>query len=479
MKTVKNYLYNVVYQLFVIIVPLITVPYISRVLGKTAVGINAYTNSIVTYFVLFGSIGVALYGNRTVAYRRNDPKELTKVFWEITLMRLITISIAILAYALYVFFIAREYHSVLLAQGLLLLAAAFDISWLFMGLEDFKKTVVRNMIVKVASLVLIFTFVKTRQDLILFVIITAGSQFFGTLTFWPYLRKTLVKTKVSELDLWQHFMPSIALFIPEIATQVYLVLNKTMLGKWYSVDSAGYFDNSDKIVRVLLAVVTATGTVMLPRVASTFAAGNFEKVKSYLNVTFDFVSIIAFPLAFGIIAVADNFSLVYFGPGFAGIEDILKVLPLVIIFISWSNAIGKQFLLPTNQMKPYTASVIGGAFVNIILNIMVIIPFGAVGAAIASVIAEGVVTGIQLFAVRQTLQLKYLFKNTWKYLLAAGAMGMVAYMIGTLRAGVTGLVLQVVIGAMVYVLLILLLKPTILKIVLQFIKTRRISEDGL
>lgn len=479
MKTVKNYLYNVVYQLFVIIVPLITVPYISRVLGKTAVGINAYTNSIVTYFVLFGSIGVALYGNRTVAYRRNDPKELTKVFWEITLMRLITISIAILAYALYVFFIAREYHSVLLAQGLLLLAAAFDISWLFMGLEDFKKTVVRNMIVKLASLVLIFTFVKTRQDLILFVIITAGSQFFGNLTFWPYLRKTLVKTKVSELDLWQHFMPSIALFIPEIATQVYLVLNKTMLGKWYSVDSAGYFDNSDKIVRVLLAVVTATGTVMLPRVASTFAAGNFEKVKSYLNVTFDFVSIIAFPLAFGIIAVADNFSLVYFGPGFAGIEDILKVLPLVIIFISWSNAIGKQFLLPTNQMKPYTASVIGGAFVNIILNIMVIIPFGAVGAAIASVIAEGVVTGIQLFAVRQTLQLKYLFKNTWKYLLAAGAMGMVAYMIGTLRAGVTGLVLQVVIGAMVYVLLILLLKPTILKIVLQFIKTRRISEDGL
>lgn len=479
MKTVKNYLYNVAYQVFVIIVPLITVPYISRVLGKTAVGINAYTNSIVTYFVLFGSIGVALYGNRTIAYRRNDSKALTKAFWEITLLRLLTIIVSTVLYMIYVFFIAKEYQDVLLAQSIMLLAAAFDISWLFMGLEDFKKTVVRNMIVKLASLVLIFTFVKTGNDLILFVIITAGSQFLGNLTFWPYLRKTLVRIKVTELNLWQHFMPSIYLFIPEIATQVYLVLNKTMLGKWYSVDSAGFFDNSDKIVRVLLAVVTATGTVMLPRVASTFAAGNFEKVKSYLNVTFDFVSIIAFPLAFGIIAVADNFSLVYFGPGFAGIEDILKVLPLVIIFISWSNAIGKQYLLPTNQMKPYTASVIGGAFVNVILNIMVIATFGPVGAAVASVIAEGVVTSIQLYAVRQALDLKRLFKNTWKYLVAAGTMGIVAYYVGTLRAGVIGLVMQVIVGATVYGLLILLLKPTILKVVLNFIKTRRISEDGL
>lgn len=476
MKIIKNYLYNVIYQLFVIIVPLVTVPYISRVLGPSQVGINAYTNSIVTYFVLFGSVGVLLYGNRTVAYRRDNKYELTKVFWEITLLRALTISLATIAYLIYVLVIAQKYQTVLLAQSFLLFAAAFDISWLFMGLEDFKKTVVRNIMVKLISLIFIFTLVKNQDNLALYVVIITASQFIGNLTFWPYLKGILVKVKFSDLNIKQHFLPSIYLFIPQVATQVYLVLNRTMLGKMSTEIATGYYDSADKVVKVILSVVTATGTVMLPRVASTFANGNLKLVKKYLDISFDFVSLISFPLAFGIIAVSNNFSHLFFGPKFEGIESILSILAIVIIFISWSNAIGQQYLLPTNQMKPYTTSVVCGAISNFILNLLILARYGAIGAAISTVVAEGIVTMIQIYAVKNSINIKVLFKNVWKYAVSSLLMGVITYYVGIHYTGVFGLIIQVLIGGLVYGILILILKPTILTFMLDFLHKRKVND---
>lgn len=470
MNIIKNYLYNVGYQLFIIIIPLVTVPYIARVLGSEGVGINAYTNSIIQYFILFGSIGINLYGNRTIAYTRDDRRKTGQIFWEIAILRMLCILVSYIIFLIFLYFIS-EYKTFYFYQSFLIIAAAFDISWFFMGIEDFKKTVLRNMYVKVLSLIAVFIFVKTKEDVGIYILILSLSVFFGNLTLWPYLRKLVDFPNIKDFSLKRHLRPSISLFIPQIATQVYLVLNKTMLGSMIGVESAGYYENSDKIVKIILAIVTATGTVMLPRIANTFAKGNKEKVKEYLYQSFDFVSFISIPMSLGLLALAPKFSIWFLGEDFAITGILISILSLVIVLIGWSNVLGTQFLLPTNQTRYYTISVLMGAGVNIILNIPLILYFGVIGAVVATVISELAVTGTQFYYVRKTVNTGPFFRGIWKYLIAGITMVVIIRPLNLAFPGkLVFFLMEICIGILIYGLLIFILKAPIVSFVKDFFK---------
>ncbi|AUC72465.1 MULTISPECIES: flippase [Enterococcus] len=472
MKIIKNYLYNVGYQLFVIIIPLVTIPYVSRILGSNGIGINAYTNSIIQYFILFGSIGINLYGNRTIAYSRDNKKNMSQTFWEIIILRLICIVISYLLFLLFLFF-TKEYKIYYFYQSFFIIAAGFDISWFFMGIEDFRKTVLRNIFVKIASLIAVFIFVKTESDVGKYILVLSISTLMGNLTLWPYLHRFVSRPDFTKLDLWKHFFPSLTLFIPQIATQVYLVLNKTMLGAMEGVKSAGYYENSDKIVKVILAIITATGTVMLPRVANTYAKGNKEKVYQYLVLSFDFVSSICIPMALGLAAIAPKFSIWFLGSDFAITGKIISILSLVIIFIGWSNVLGTQYLLPTNQTRYYTISVISGASINLIMNIPLIQIFGIYGAVISTVLSELTVTTVQLFFIKRTIKLSKLFTGKWKYFLSAALMFIVVrYMHVMLPSGLLFFTIEAFLGILIYFLLLYLLKAPILNLAITIIRKR-------
>ncbi|WP_279145840.1 oligosaccharide flippase family protein, partial [Clostridium tyrobutyricum] len=372
MSVAKNYVYNVIYQIVILIVPLITVPYVSRVLGSGGVGVNAYTNSIIQYFILFGTIGISLYGNRSIAYVRDDKSKLSRTFWGIFLLKIVTIIISYTVFIVFINFTHSQYKTIFLFQSIYIISAAVDISWLFMGLEDFQKTVTRNLIVKVIGVVCIFIFVKNRADLWKYVLILSCSELFGQLTLWFYVPRVMDKVKLSFYDIKRHLIPSINLFIPQIATQIYLVLNKTMLGYISNTNEVGYFDMSDKITRMSLAVVTAMGVVMLPRVANTFAKGDIKKVKEYLSKSFDFASYLSFPMMFGLAGISAQFTPWFFGPGFSKTGTLMCVISPIIIFIAWSNVLGVQYMMPVGKVKQFTISVTTGAVVNFILNILLI-----------------------------------------------------------------------------------------------------------
>ncbi|KRL59281.1 flippase [Latilactobacillus fuchuensis] len=462
MKIIKNYLYNVFYQVFVLLVPLVTMPYIARVLGPTGVGINSFTNSNTQYFILLGSIGVSLYGNRQIAYYRDNRAKASQIFWEVFLMRMITIVIALGAFFVFLGFV-QDYHQAYVMQAILIVAAAFDISWFFMGFENFKVTVLRNIIIKLISLACIFIFVKGKGDLTLYIAILSISQLIGNLTLFPYLKHYINLPNWRELKIWQHFKPSMVLFVPQIATQVYLILNKTMVGKMVSVEAAGFYDNSDKIVKMVLAIVTATGTVMLPRVANTFAKGDHEQVKKYLYQSFDFVSVISVPLMFGIAAIAPKFATMFFGKAFAPVGPLMMLESVVILLIAWSNVLGVQYLLPTGHNREFTISVTIGAIVNIILNIPLILWIGTQGAMIATVLSEVSVTAYQFYVVRHDLDLGQMAQELWKYLLAGFMMfAVVLYMNLTMPFSMVKLVIQVLIGIVIYGGVLLLTRPKIL-----------------
>lgn len=462
MKVVKNYLYNASYQIFILIVPLITTPYLARVLGPKGVGINSYTNSIVQYFILFGSIGVNLYGNRQVAFVRDDKAKLTNTFYDIFIMRVLTVLIASFAFVVFISF-SKEYKIYYWAQFISLIAAAFDISWFFMGIENFSITVLRNFIVKILTLLSIFIFVKTSDDLFKYIMILSLSLLLGNIVLFPSLSKYINRFRFRGLHISIHFLPSFLLFIPQIATQIYVVLNKTMLGSMVSVQSAGYFDQSDKIIKMLLAIVTATGTVMLPHVASAFARGKSNKIKELLYSSFSFVTSISVPLTFGLFVVANKFVPLFFTFKFKEVVPIMMIESVVILLIAWSNAIGMQYLLPTNQNKSYTISVIFGAVVNLIGNIPLILLWGAAGAAVATVLSELVVALYQLAAIRKQISYRNLFSDFGKYLFAGLAMLLVVGIVDKIfPLSWWSLFFEVLIGIFIYFVVLILLKAKII-----------------
>lgn len=471
MKVIKNYLYNAGYQILNMIIPLITVPYISRVLGAHDVGINEYTNSWVTFFFLMGQMGITLYGNREVAYHRDDLYKRSQTFWGVEALQLLTVSSAFVLYLVAVLLFSTTFKEFFLLQEIWIIATGVDISWYFMGLEEFRITVVRNTLVKIASLILIFTVVKTSNDLGKYILILGASQLVGNLTLWPYLRGNIVWVSIKKWHPFKHFYPSLLLFIPTITTQVYLVLNRLMLGRMSTQADLGNFGQADKIVKFVLAVVTATGTVMLPHVANKFAKGDIKGVRNSLYSSFDFVSAISIPMMFGLMAIAKKFGPWFLGNGFVLSGSVMFIEAPIIVFIAWSNVTGTQYLMPINRVRDYTTSVTIGAVSNIVFNFLLIGRWGANGAALATVGSELLVTVTQLMMIRQTISRKRLFNEQWKYVISGGVMFLIVNRIcESINMTIGNLVLEIITGMVIYFVGLLLTKSTIIKQGLKIIK---------
>ena len=472
MKVLKNYLYNAGYQILALIVPLITAPYISRVLHPAGVGYNAYTNSIIQYFVLMADLGIAMYGQREIAYVREDPEKMSRTFWEIQFLKFFTTTIAYFAFVIFLHVYDR-YTVFLWIQSLNIIGAALDVSWLYQGVEDFKRTVLRNTMVRLLSLALIFILIKKPSDVSLYIFIIAFSNLFGNLTLWPHLRKMLVPVKIKSIHVWHHLWPTIGLFIPQIATSVYLQLNKTMLGVMMGTKYSGFYQNSDTLVKMVLSLATALGTVMLPHMSAAFVKGDKEKMHQLLYKSFDMLSILAFAMTFGIAAISTNLAPFFYGKSFWPVGPAMMIESLVIILIAWSNTIGQQYLVPTNQVKKFGTSVVLGACFNFVTNFAFIDLWGLKCAMWATVASETVVTGYQMGSVRKEIRFAEMFKNTFKYLVAGVVMFIPVYLMNIkLHTSVITLGLEVVIGIIIYIAMILLLKPTSLQTVFQMIKRK-------
>jgi O-antigen/teichoic acid export membrane protein len=473
----KNYIYNLTYQILILILPLITTPYISRVLGAENIGIYSYTVSVSAYFILFGSLGISMYGQREIAYLQDDKKKYTKIFWEIVLLRFITMAISML---IFYFTFARlgeyeTYYKILLLE---LLANCLDISWFFQGLEEFKKTVLRNIIVKIISIVSIFIFVKTADDLIKYFIIYVASVLIGNVSLWAYLPKYLTKINIKELNLLQHIKPTIGLFVPQIAIQIYTVLDKVMIGSIISDKSeVGYYEQSQKVVKLLLTIVTSLGTVMVPRMANTYINGNNAQLKEYMNKSFCFVFLLAFPIMFGIISVSDYFVPLFFGPGYDKVPMLINIISPILLAIGLSNAIGTQYLLPTKKQKEFTIAVVIGAIVNFVINIMLIGKYGAVGASIGTVIAEICVTTTEFIFIRKEFKIKDILKLSKNYALASVIMFAVCTIVKQfINNTLYNIVIQVIVGAITYGACLLLLKDEFTMSILQGLKEKVLNK---
>ncbi|AJA46760.1 putative O-antigen transporter [Clostridium pasteurianum DSM 525 = ATCC 6013] len=468
----KNFIYNLLLQIVTLFMPLITVPYVSRILGKEGIGIYSYTLSIVQYFVILGTLGVSMYGNRQIAYVRDNKQEMSKTFWSITFLKIITTSISLLAYIL-LFGFNKTYGYIYLIQAINIIAAMIDISWLYMGLEDFKKTVTRNLFVKILGVVCIFIFVKDYQDLNKYIIINVLMTFIGNLVMWIYIPSTVSNIKIKLTDIVKHIVPTVQLFIPQIAIQIYAVLDKTMLGTLVDAGEVGLYEQSQKIIMLALGLVTSLGVVMLPRMSNTFANGDGKKMNEYLNKSLQAVSYVSIPMAVGLAAVSNEFVSWFFGKDFSPVSYLMIILTPILFFIAISNVLGIQYLLPSSRTKEFTISVTIGAVINVILNFILIPQYKAIGTCIATVVAEFIVTLIQYTYLRKNIKKKNLFKSIVKYTVSSMIMFILVRIIGIyMESKIITTIIQGIVGSITYLILLSLLKEETNLTIIRFIVSK-------
>ena len=462
MSVKKNYLYNLLYQMTSVLLPVLTIPYVSRVLSADGIGINTVTYANTQYFILLGSLGISIYATKKIATIREKKDKLKKTFWEIFSIQFTGCILAYMVFAL-TLGQSHKYGVFYMLQGFYILAAAVDISWYFLGIENFKNASLRSFFAKIISVILIFIFVKTRDDLWKYILINAGTMFVGQLIMWFYVGKDMLKVKeIGKLKIAMHIMSILALFVPQIATQVYTVLDKTMIDLFKGAVEAGYYDQSQKIVRILLSVVTSLGIVMLPRIANLFSKDDLNEVKKSLRKAFVVISFLSIPITFGLIGISDKFVPILFGNEFLSVIPLTKISPVLVIIIGLGNVFGTQYLLAIGKNKEYTASVCIGALVNFCFNLLLIPRFAAMGAVIATVSAELSIALIQFWFARVVFDFTWI-KETYKYWVSGILMLAIVRLVGNVTPiSILFLVLQIAIGSLVYFISLIILRDKFL-----------------
>lgn len=454
----KNYIYNVLYQILTIMIPLITTPYISRILEADGVGTVSYIRSVETYFGLVAALGISKFGQREISYVQDDKEKRTEIFWNVCVLQLITSSIAIIAYIIFSIFQKNMIFYLVLSFNLV--SIMIDITWFFQGIEQFGKIVLRNIIIKGIEVIFIFGVVHDRGDMVWYMLGPSLLGVISNLTLWFYLPEYVFKPCISKLRPFFKFKIVLSLFIPNVAISLYIALDKIMLGiiAKNSFEN-GYYEQAIKISKITIGIITALGTVMIPRIGYYYGKRDFATVKGYMYRSYRFVWFLGIPLCFGLIGIAENFVPWFLGQNFMKVTILLSILGFLIPVIGLSNVTGTQYLISTERQNLLTLSVMIGAGCNIILNIILIPKYQSIGAAIATLIAEAMISVSQLIMVRKELSVKKVCYSICPYLFASVVMFVVLkYINSFLSPTYKHTIVMIISGTVIYFFLIFILR---------------------
>lgn len=454
----KNFGYNLIYNIVNIIVPLLTAPYTSRVLGAANIGIYSYTYSLISTVVMIGALGAATYAQKEIAATGDDVAERSYIFWEVFWSKAV---VTILASVLFFIYAIRDrYFYYYILQLPFLFAAVLDISWLFQGVEKFDYIAIRNIIVRIVGIILLFILVKDTGDLPIYLLIIGVTQFLGNLTMWTYVKQFIVLSPIRNNMIVMHLKNMMVYFIPSITYQIYAVLDKAMLG-WLvgSNYENGYYEQGHKIVNMIVNVISAYTIVMRSRMSFLFKNNDVEEIKRKMIDSSNVIAFMVFPMSFGLAIITSTMVPWFFGEGYERVNTILYVFCPVFVFMGYSRLIGTHLLTPSGrQGKSNIAQIIACVF-NIILNAILIPRFESVGAAIASVCAEFIIVVIYYWMVRNEFSIVTVASTGWKKLLAGLTMFCVLFPFeGKFSKTIPSTCMQVLLGTIVYVFVLVLLQ---------------------
>ncbi len=466
--------------MLLILLPLVTSPYISRVFGADGLGVYSYYYSVANYFLILGMLGISNYGNRGVAAARDNQEKLSIFFSEVYLFQLITMATVSVAYAVYLIFFCKENIEIALIMYLYLASGIFDISWLFFGLEKFKITVTRNIIIKVSTVLCMFIFVHKPSHVARYSIIMCGGMLLSQVYLWKYVRQYVSFRFVNIRDILKHTKSIFILFVPVLSYSIYKIMDKIILGNLSTFAQVGLYANAEKATNIPIGVITAFGTVMLPRMSNLIANGEKAQGLRYTKLSIKFITFVACAISFGLIGISDVFSPVFFGPGYEGCSILIKLLAFSVLFTSWTNVVRTQYLIPNHIDNAYVISTVIGAVLNLIINLMLISSLEAMGVVIGTVVAEFSMMFTQMFWVRKKMNFFQAILHESGYVIIGALMAVSISVVGMhMENNVINLCILILAGAFIYIVLSIVMmkirKDELYGLIVKTIKGFKIS----
>lgn len=451
----KNFMFSIGYQVLAIVLPLITAPYIARVLGAANSGIYSKTHALARYFILFAMLGVNNYGNRAIARVHDDRKEMSITFWEIYSFQVFMSIICILLYFCFCSFLTKENQLIYFMQGFYVFGALFDINWCCFGMENFKLTTIRSSVIRVASAICIFLFVNSQNDLWLYTLIISLSHVISTFAVWPFILKQIDFIRPTLQGIRKHIKPNLVLFWPVIAVSIYNLMDRIMLG-WMSVDEeVGFYSYAESIVTIPTTLILALDNVVMPRMSNLFSKeGKSDHIKHLMDVVMMFAMFMSGAMAFGLAGVSDVFAPWFYGKDFVRCGYFILLLSPVIVFKGWAGALRTQFIIPTGRDKIYVISLTIGAIVNLFLNALLIPIINGVGAIIGTLAAEFSVCFIQFLWCRKDIDIRNYLVNGFSFCLIGTIMFFAVEALSHVSSSaLVTMAIQIACGAVIYILL--------------------------
>lgn len=410
-KSVKfNFMMNMILTVSSFVFPLITFPYVSRVLLVEGNGYVSFATSVLTYFTMFASLGIPSYGIRACAQVRDDRKELSRVTQELFIINVITTIVVSIVFVITLFTVPqfKEQQTLLWINGASLVLNAVGVSWFYSAMEQYSYITIRSIIFKILSIILMFIFVRQQGDYIIYGAITVFATSGSNILNFVNLRKFIDLKPVGNYRFKKHLKPILYFFAASAATSVYTNLDTVMLGFMNTQTEVGLYTAAVKLKTVLVTAVTSLGTVLLPRLSYYIVNKMEHEFRDMIVKSFNFVLIFAVPLCAYFILFAKDSILLLSGEAFLGAVIPMQILMPALVFIGLSNITGIQILVPEGKEKFLLISITAGALLNLILNAVWIPYWGATGASISTTIAEALVLAVQIWFLRKRL------KSIWR-----------------------------------------------------------------
>lgn len=402
-KIKKNFLYNLIFTLSTILFPIVTFPYAARVLGPLGIGKVQFVSTFAQYFVLIALLGVPIYGIREVAKRRHNQLALKKLFSELVFLNFCWSLFLLLLYALIVSLVPsiRIDWNFYTVAAISLVFSFSTIDWFFSGLEKFRFIAIRSFIVKLIAIILLFIVVRTKSDALYYLgILTASvvlTNCWNIISAWSYFDLNMLSRK----GIITHFKPLLYIFSTSAAIGVYAVSDVLILGFLKGYSDVGYYTAATKINKVTIPVLTALGTVLIPRISTAFRRDNRKEIRALIQSSLEFVTLFGIPMSIGLIVLAPELILIFSGDEFGPSILTMRLFAPVVFIIGLSNVWGIQVLTPAGKDKQVTFSVVMGLLVSLSLNFILIPRYSYFGAAISNLLSELVVMmGFFYFAKR-------------------------------------------------------------------------------
>ena len=415
-KSIKfNFIMNVVLTISSVVFPLITFPYITRILLPEGTGKIAFANSIVTYFTLFSMLGIPTYGIRACAKVRDNKEQLTRIVQEIWIINVVMTLIISILYACMILIIPalRVELPLMFVCGLSIVLNMLGMEWLYKGLECYTFITVRSILFKTTGIILMFLLVHTKADYVRYALISVfANAGYGVLNF-IMARNYIFKYKIKNHDFRRHIKPILNFFAMSVAVVIYTNLDIVMLGALKSSQEVGYYDVAVKVKVILVNIVTALGTVILPRASYYVETNRLKEFHSVIRKSFQLIAVLSIPLTIYFSVMAKESVLLLSGSQYLPAVFPMMVIMPTIIIIGFSNLTGIQILIPMGKEIIVTYSEVAGAILNLTINLMLIPRLGVMGAAIGTLAAELLVLLVQTIFIKKE---KLILSNTREFL---------------------------------------------------------------